>query len=226
MKILSVTESIFHKLRDMIICGEKPPGQKLDEHLLSSSLSVSRPPLREAFRLLQNEHLIYTIPRKGTYVTDVSVNDFGELYQVRKMAECCAIEILQEKKIVDIPMNAPSLSGENENSISLRPTVSGELKWVWNLQNFHINLVKAAGNHRLNIFYQTIASSVARYTFICRDTPGMKEESQIEHQNILDLIGAGDYVIARQKLITHIDQYLNDLFLELIRKRISKYKAR
>ena len=54
----------------------------------------------------------------------------------------------------------------------------------------------------------------------------MKEESQIEHQNILDLIGAGDYVIARQKLITHIDQYLNDLFLELIRKRISKYKAR
>ena len=89
MKILSVTESIFHKLRDMIICGEKPPGQKLDEHLLSSSLSVSRPPLREAFRLLQNEHLIYTIPRKGTYVTDVSVNDFGELYQVRKMAEWC-----------------------------------------------------------------------------------------------------------------------------------------
>jgi DNA-binding GntR family transcriptional regulator len=65
METLSVTKSRVHPLRENIIIGEFAPGQKLNEIELSSRLGISRPPLREAFRLLENEHLVRSIPRKG-----------------------------------------------------------------------------------------------------------------------------------------------------------------
>ena len=66
MKVLGVKDSVVQSLRTQIIIGELTPGQKLNELVLSSLLGISRPPLREAFRLLENEHLAHSIPRKGT----------------------------------------------------------------------------------------------------------------------------------------------------------------
>ncbi|MBW2123631.1 MAG: GntR family transcriptional regulator, partial [Deltaproteobacteria bacterium] len=69
MEIRGVTKSLVDYLRTQIITGNLPPGQKLNEIRLSSDLGVSRPPLREAFRILEHDRLVASIPRKGTYVT-------------------------------------------------------------------------------------------------------------------------------------------------------------
>ena len=87
MEILSVTQSAFQYIKARILTGEFPPGEKLNESQLVELLGISRPPLREAFRLLENEHLVVNLPRRGTYVSDVSIDEFRELYQVREMIE-------------------------------------------------------------------------------------------------------------------------------------------
>lgn len=58
MIIKSVTETIFQDLRVKIIEGALAPGSKLKEKELSSNYGISRAPLREAFGLLENEHLV------------------------------------------------------------------------------------------------------------------------------------------------------------------------
>ncbi len=73
MEIKSVTESIVHYLRDHIISGDFAPGRKLTEMELSAQMGVSRPPLREALRIMENDNLVTRIPRKGTYVTTISI---------------------------------------------------------------------------------------------------------------------------------------------------------
>ena len=78
MEILSVTESALQFLRRRIIIGELKPGQKLNECSLSEELGISRPPLRETFRILEKDQLVVAIPRKGTYVTELSIRDFEE----------------------------------------------------------------------------------------------------------------------------------------------------
>jgi DNA-binding GntR family transcriptional regulator len=100
---LSVTDSIVDYLRSKIIMGELEPGQKLTESQLSSDLGISRPPIRESFRILEHERAIVSIPRKGVYVNKLTSQDCQEVYKVREMLECCAIDLLKEKNISDLP---------------------------------------------------------------------------------------------------------------------------
>ena len=108
--ITGVTETIVHNLRVHIIDRQLPPGHKLNEVELSSSLGVSRPPLREAFRVLENEHLITSISRKGSYITEMSIDDCQEIFEAREMVECFAIELLEIKGIREIPEAGTTLA--------------------------------------------------------------------------------------------------------------------
>jgi DNA-binding GntR family transcriptional regulator len=58
MEVKSVSAELVKYLRKKIIIGELSPGQKLDENPLSSDLGVSRPPLQEAFRILERENIV------------------------------------------------------------------------------------------------------------------------------------------------------------------------
>lgn len=80
MEVKSLTENVVEYLRNQIILGDLAPGRKLKENDLASRLDISRGPLREAFRMLENEHLVVSVPRRGTYVSEVSVGDLEELY--------------------------------------------------------------------------------------------------------------------------------------------------
>ena len=100
MQIKSVTETVLQDLRVKIIVGELAPGSKLGEYELSSSFGISRAPVREAFRLLENEHLVIYYPRRGCYVTEISIKKCREIYQVRTMMECFSVDLLEAKGIM------------------------------------------------------------------------------------------------------------------------------
>ena len=103
MEILNVTTTALQVLREKIITGELKSGQKLNETGLSVKLGISRPPLREAFRVLEKDHMVVNIPRKGTYVAELSVRDFEELSQTREMIECYTIDLLRASNIRNLP---------------------------------------------------------------------------------------------------------------------------
>ncbi|MBW1716676.1 MAG: GntR family transcriptional regulator [Deltaproteobacteria bacterium] len=117
MKIKSITESVTEYLRLQIITGEFAPGQKLNETELASRLNISRPPLREAFRISENEHLVVSVPRKWTYVTDISIEDLEKVYQAREMLEWYAIDFLKYKNIRDLPTVIASVESASDLSI-------------------------------------------------------------------------------------------------------------
>jgi DNA-binding GntR family transcriptional regulator len=222
MIIATVSQSAFHFLKAKIITGELEPGKKLDESKLSERLDISRPPIREAFRKLESEHLVYTIPRRGTFVSEISIDDFIELYQVRGMAECCAVDILEEKNIREIPELESALTDVDELSLLPDATPGQELKLVVKIQDFHVKLVEAAKNARLSSFYETINSNVCRYTYIYTSAPDMVKTWREEHRQIADVIRAADYREAKRSLLDHINAYRKGSFLELMRVEIQK----
>ena len=85
MKTLTVTQNITQYLWTRIISGEYKPGQKLIENNLASLLEVSTAPVREAFLILEKEQLVAKIPRKGCFVTEVSMEDCRQIFQARLM---------------------------------------------------------------------------------------------------------------------------------------------
>ena len=205
MGIMGVTESLVQYLRDRIITGELGAGQKLNEAHLSLSLGVSRPPLREAYRILEHEHLVFNVPRKGTYVTEISIEDLQEVTQARQMIECGAIDLLKAKNIRDLPHVASALDAGLELSVPSSDDTEQYLIYIKTFADYHLKLVESCGNGWLIHFYQAIAFNLSRYKFKYFHIPGTRETSLKDHGQVLNLNEAGDYDRAKEYLRSHIN---------------------
>jgi DNA-binding GntR family transcriptional regulator len=202
MEVLSVTLSVIQYLRERIITGELAPRQKLNEIELSSRLGISRPPLREAFRIIESEHLVISVPRRGCFVTAVSAEDCRQIFQAREMIECYVIDLLKAKNIRELPNVDSALASTSD---LWPPSHEKEEGIIHNpFPHFHIKLVESTGNHWVIGFYNSIVSSLARYQFMCTYVPGVPNQAQDEHRQILDYIKRGEYDLAREFLKFHI----------------------
>ena len=218
MKILSVKESVVEHLRTQIIIGELVPGQKLNELELSSSLGISRPPLREAFRVLENEHLVVSTPRKGVSVSELSIEGLREVFQARVMIECWAIDLLKAGNIRDLPHVESALAFSSTLSIPSYAKNSKEemLRYLEDVVAYHRKLVDATNNRWLIHFYSSIHANLARYQFIYFYMDGGTSRHSSEyHRKTLDLINNGKYDQAKEELKKHLTHVM-----ELVKNRI------
>jgi len=87
---ISLRSLVADRLRQAIVTGRFPPGSQLRERELCELTGVSRPSLREAFRLLEAEGLITTAPHRGPVVTALTVDEVGHLYALRRVLESFA----------------------------------------------------------------------------------------------------------------------------------------
>ena len=89
---LPLAINIFIKLRESILRGKLKNEEKLTEQRICNEYNVSRTPVREAFRLLEQEGLITMIPNRGAFVTGFSDQDIADMYDMRKDYEVLAFE--------------------------------------------------------------------------------------------------------------------------------------
>ena len=204
MEVVGVTQSAFQHLRDQIITGQLEPGQKLGEVQLADSLGISRPPLREAFRLLERDHLVTRVPRKGTFVTPLSPRDLEEVYAARRMIEGHVVEVLASRKERRLPALRQALAETAQASLpSTRD--SQDILDVWRtFTSFHLRLVEACHSSLLNQLYHVVSEKLSRYQVLYLKIPGTWIESQQDHQLILELLEAGAHVKARKALLDHL----------------------
>ncbi len=207
IQIKGITNTIYEHLRAQIITGELKGGQRLNEGQLSSHHGISRGPLREAFRLLENDNLVINFPRKGTYVTKISIKDFKHIYQTREMLECYAIDIFKEKQIRQFAENSNSIPASTPPPA---PTSSPEEKLAYINENasFHVSLIEATGNPWVSKFYQTISTTLARCQFLYAFTPGMSQQAAQEHEELRQILRTGAYDNAKILMKAHINNFL------------------
>ena len=204
MEVKGVTESIVQYLRDHIISGDLAPGQKLAETQLSDRIGVSRPPLREALRIMENDHLVIRIPRRGTYVTELSVERLRQVYEAREMIECHVLDILKKKNRRELPDVRKTLDTESVLSLPAEGDTAEMMRYLNAFTDFHVKLVQASENQWLRRFYDSITYSLARYQFICLHIPGLTSRSYTMHGEILRLIVEGRFDTAKERLVSHI----------------------
>jgi len=85
---------IVDMLRDAIVSGKLEPGEHLKESLIAEQMSVSRIPVREAFRQLEQEGLIVSIPNQGSFVKVFEEKDIREIFTLRGALESLACELV------------------------------------------------------------------------------------------------------------------------------------
>ena len=77
---LPLRDVVFNTLRQAILKGELKPGERLMEIALAERLGVSRTPIREAMRKLEQEGLVVMIPRRGAQVANITEKDLNDGY--------------------------------------------------------------------------------------------------------------------------------------------------
>ena len=211
MQIKGVTQAAVHRLRLEIISGELHEGARLNEVELSSRLGISRPPLREAFRRLENEGLVVSIPRKGCYVVEISVEDWKHIARARKMLEATAIEIMEQEGITDFPLmrQAQQRAAALECPDPENDDVSTEevVTWFNTLSEFHLRLVESSGNTWLTHCYKRLFPSLSRYQIMYLSSPGAKAASIGEHMHLLGVLEAGNY----QKALGYLEEHVGHM---------------
>ena len=93
----SLTDEIAAIVRDRILKGEYEIGEKIKENQIATELRVSRTPIREAFKLLENEGLIDYIPNRGCFAKGFTKQDVDDIYAVREALEMLAVERAVER---------------------------------------------------------------------------------------------------------------------------------
>ncbi len=205
MQFPGLTQSLVAMLRKKIIIGEIEPGQKINEIELSKSLGISRSPLREALRTLESEHLVIYIPRKGNSVSNVSLEDLAEIYQLREMMECFAIDLLEKKNILSY--ESLNLCVDRVTGLevpSQRASPDERLNYVETMSEFHLEMVKAAGNKRLFDSYLAVYSNINRYVFLYIFNWGVLEHRVEDHIEIITYLKGKKYREARRVVKDHV----------------------
>ena len=94
---LPLRDVVFKTLRDAILRGDLKPGERLMEMHLAEELGVSRTPIREAIRMLEQEGLAITIPRKGAQVAGMTEKDLYDVLEIRDALDELAVSKACEK---------------------------------------------------------------------------------------------------------------------------------
>ena len=87
---LPLRDVVFNTLREAILKGELKPGERLMELQLAAKLGVSRTPIREAIRMLEQEGLAVTLPRKGAEVAKMTEKDMEDVLVIRAARSACS----------------------------------------------------------------------------------------------------------------------------------------
>ena len=149
VKHSSLRENVYEKIKAAIMQRTLKPGQRLSEASLATRLGTSRTPIREALHRLESEGFIMTLPRRGSFVTDIDIEQIEEIYRVRGLLEGYAARKAAKMAGENIIKKLESLLDDYEKYLEQgRADVCMELD-----EKFHLTVLSFCGeiiNHVLN----------------------------------------------------------------------------
>ncbi len=202
----TISDHILDYLKSRIILGKYEPGSKLNILHLANELNLSQTSIREVLSVLENKLLVKHVPRKGYFVTDLSISDGKDIYQTRLMIECFAIDILKSnnyKLDFDIPYNMDKYDRSFFDNNNYEP--EDILTYFKSIVDFHKNLVKSTNNYIIYNNFINLMELINRYQVIQWKTEYKVPNIAInEHLNIYNEINNGNYDKAKETLTKHI----------------------
>ena len=197
-KLLS--EDIAESIKSAIIKGKFKPGEKISEGELAESMGISRTPLREAFRKLENEGFIEIIPRKGAVVVDIDAEEAINLYEIKSTLEGLAARLatrnMKEKDIARLE----KINEELKELID-----QNDLESFYRVHTrFHAGFVKLCGNKRLIQMISNLNDHFNRFGIISLTLPGQFEKAIEQHAQIIDAFKGGDQSLVEEKVKTNV----------------------
>ena len=203
----SRVEATYQQLKHDIIEGVYTPRQRLIETDIAPLLGVSRATLRAALLRLQHEGFVEIQPNRGAQVRAFSVEEATRILQVREVLEGLAAGLAAEKATAAELAELHGIVGEMEKTLAADDLL-GHLPLVG---RFHQRINEMAGNEFIEQFLSMLGAPLIRHQFRVILVPGRKDESLMEHREILAYLTGRDAMGAELAMRRHIAALRNSL---------------
>lgn len=195
--VQSLAERVYLQIREEIASCEFLPDTMLDEAYLAKRYRVSRTPIREALRRLEQDGLVLTIPRRGTFVRRPTFKDLIEIDQIRRLLEPAAARMACGK------VNAEELARIDAQISEMQNSKAGDINAFLAMDShLHELILHSSGNGLLRDVVTALhdrTRAVQRLSTVERI-----RESLGELKAVVRALQAGDGVMAENAMLEHL----------------------
>ena len=189
---------IYDIIKHRIVNCEILPGHALYEDHFAEEFGTSRTPVREALLKLRNDGLVSILPRKGTFISQITVQSVYEIYQLRRL--------LEPGVGTEVKDHVDSDRLAEFRGIFERIPFEQELLQDWFRfdREFHTYLVECTGNGMLLMLYEYIMNHQQRVSILAAKQPLRLQETAKEHAAIIDALLDKDDARITTAILAHI----------------------
>ncbi|MGA1862924.1 GntR family transcriptional regulator [Deferribacter thermophilus] len=196
-------EKIADKIRADIIKGVYKDGERLVEPKLAESLGISRTPIREALRQLENEGFIEIIPRKGAVVKKMTLEDVDNLYLIKANLEGLAAR-QAIKHITDEDIK--EMEKLNERFLLLAKKNEGVVEEYLKYNvDFHNIFIRLSKNDKLIEILEGLSKNFQRIKGMLISKSERALKAYNEHLEIIKAFKSKDPNLVENKVRWHIE---------------------
>jgi DNA-binding GntR family transcriptional regulator len=211
LTIQSAPQAAAQALREAIISGELRGGDRILEQKWSMRLGIGQPTLREALRELEHQGLLRKVPARGTYVAQLSPEDYKLILEVRIPLEAIAVGKAAENFTAEADKELTALV----TTMASSGMTEVDVKNFHDCDvSFHRKIWELAGNEYLRDTLETITFRLFIFSVVGRWPGNPKAVSECfaavqEHLGILEGLRTRNKNVARQTFIKQTVQYWN-----------------
>jgi DNA-binding GntR family transcriptional regulator len=200
-----LAEQAREALRTAILDGSIRPGERITIEQLAAELGVSRTPVREALKALEQDGLVHLIPHRGAVVEPVAREELHRRYTIRAMLEGYAAELACKADAAGIADALEANCDELEAlAAAAKPEDSAATRRLSQLnQEFHAVIRDGAGSRTLVRLLASLRNPVA-YTNAHWSDPHRRRASIVIHREIASAFRQGQPDLTRSLMERHI----------------------
>lgn len=197
----SLTDAVTIRLRNEILSGHIPPGERMRLRSLQELLGVSHIPIREALRRLEGAGLVEILPQRGAIAARVSYDEFTDVYDLRKILEpeiaARAIEHIGPARLKEIKEALDELNAEPEG---VRSPHFDELH-----RRFHWLVCEPGSTPVIERVVKQLWQTSDRYVHLSLLAGGTAPRARRQHRRLYEAIRKGDTEMMRRELTAHLE---------------------
>ena len=212
----NLSARVYNQIKNLILCNEIMPGQKLHHQQLSERLGVSRTPIREALTRLVQEGYVSFLPNRGFTCKEIRMQEAEELYELREALEAFALEkavaTLTDQALHNLRAKMNAYGRDVQNRFTRDRLVYD--------QDLHLQIAELTGNETL----KNTLSHVFERIVLKRRTDGLYDSARglvahQEHLRLLEAMERRDAPEAIRILRNHIQTGKKNVMADLERRQ-------
>jgi DNA-binding GntR family transcriptional regulator len=199
-EVQSLTVLVQREVERRILTGDLPAGERLSESALAADMGVSRGPVREAMRGLQQAGLVEIIANKGVVVRKIGYDEAVDLYDLRGSLFGFMCETMARRRT-----DAQCAVLSDKLSAMADAIRTDDKDWYYGLNiDFHAAIVEFCGNSRARAVYEGIVKEMHLFRRRGLSRIENMEASMREHEAIAEAIIGGRAESACKAGVTHL----------------------